>query len=184
MWRPLMLLGEARPSAGWAFAALCPDVDPGGCQHHCDVLFVETNPRPKSRGWIPGLCHFRRRRPRGARCGPAGLRGSSGPCWGPGRAGLQHVAGQPGGTTRARLWDQVRWTGLWAPHVSAAGWHVLWGNWGAPVQSPHVGLSVSFVVEGMSPCSGDAPLGGRGCCLSLPCRCRRKRVSVNRCFSF
>ena len=111
LWRPLMLLGEARPSAGWAFAGLCPDVDPGGCQHPCDALFVETNPRPKSRGQIPGLCHFRRRRPRGARCGPAGLSGSSGPCWEPGRAGLQLVAGQPGGTTQARLW---------APHVSAA----------------------------------------------------------------
>lgn len=120
LWRPLMLLGEARPSAGWAFAGLCPDVDPGGCQHPCDALFVETNPRPKSRGQIPGLCHFRRRHLRGARCGPAGLRGSSGPCWEPGRAGLQLVARQPGGTTQARLWDQVQQTGLWAPHVSAA----------------------------------------------------------------
>lgn len=133
VWQPLMPPGDARPSAGWAFADWCRDVDPGGCQHPCDVLSVGTNPR--SCGRIPGLCHFRRCRGRGARCSPTGLRGSSRRCWGP-----------PGRTTQACAGTGSGGSGSGNLVCQPPGLHVLWGSWGAPVQSPHVGPAVSLVV--------------------------------------
>ena len=49
------------------------------------------------------------------------------------------------------------------------------GIGGHPSSLPTWGRLSPLLSEGMSPCSGDKPLGSHGCCLSLACLCRRKR---------